>query len=54
MHTALNVETEGTPIPTSGLGELGIDRWELAREVLARFQRNTEIWRAARVKVLPR
>jgi len=54
MHTALNIETDGTPIPTSGLKELGLNPWEVARAVLDRFQRNSEIWRAARVKVLPR
>jgi hypothetical protein len=54
MHTALNIRTEGTPVPTSGLAELGVDPIELATEALARFQRHSEIWRAARVKVLPR
>lgn len=54
MHSALNIETDGTPIPTSGLNELGIDAQTFAAEVLKRFSTQSKIWAAARVKVSPR
>lgn len=54
MHAAVNVETHGTPVPTSGLAELGIEPHAFAREITARFEADFRVWRAARVKVLPR
>lgn len=54
MHAAVNIRTEGTPIPTSGLAELDIEPLGFAAEVLERFARDSEIWQRARVKVLPR
>lgn len=54
MHTAFNIETEGTPVPTVGLSELNVHAPTLAEEVLARFKHDSEIWYRARVKVLPR
>lgn len=54
MHTGLNIETEGTPIPTSGLKELDIPPLQFAKEILTRFQRDYNGWQKARAKVLPR
>jgi hypothetical protein len=54
MHSAVNIETEGTPIPTSGLAELGIDPVPFAHAVLERFTAQWTIWSGARVKVRPR
>ena len=54
VHAALNIETQGTPVPTSGLAEMGIEPIAFAREALERFSRDYAIWRTARVKVLPR
>jgi len=54
MHTGINIRTKGTPIPTSGLSEMGIDPVGFAGEVLERFSAESETWRAARCKVLPR
>jgi hypothetical protein len=54
MHTAVNIETDGTPVPTSGLREMGIDPDAFAKEILERFARDYDVWRTARVKVLPR
>ncbi len=54
MHTAVNVDTQGTPVPTAGLRELGIDPRSFGQEILARFCAQSEIWAKARVKVSPR
>jgi hypothetical protein len=54
IHIGLNIQTEGTPIPTSGLQELQIDPDTFAWAVLERFAADAAIWRAARSKVLPR
>lgn len=54
IHAAINIDTEGTPIPTAGLRELNLDATTFAKEVLERFARDAEIWHRARVKVLPR
>lgn len=54
MHSAVNIETEGTPIPTSGLKELGLDPIAFGTSVLERFQSQNKIWSAARVKVSAR
>lgn len=54
IHVGMNVETEGTPIPTSGLNEMGLDAAPFAIKVLERFKQDYGIWQAARVKVLPR
>lgn len=54
IHVGINVETEGTPVPTSGLKELGIEPFAFAEELFSRFQRDWNIWAKARVKVLPR
>lgn len=54
MHTALNILTEGTPVPTSGLAQLEIEPFSFAESVLARFESDSQVWKNARVKVLPR
>lgn len=54
MHTAFNIETEGTPVPTVGLSELRVHAPAFAAEALSRFKADSEIWYRARVKVLPR
>jgi uncharacterized protein len=54
MHTGLNIRSEGTPIPTSCLSELGLDPKAFAVAVLNRFQSDSAIWAKARVKVSPR
>ncbi len=51
IHTGLNVRTEGTPVPTVGLDELGVDVASFATTLLARFTAELEgIW-DARCKV---
>jgi uncharacterized protein len=54
FHMGINIETDGTPIPTSGLNEMDIAPIPFADAVLARFSEDYEIWQKARVKVLPR
>ncbi len=54
LHLALNIETEGTPIPTSGLKELGFMPQAFAETLLERFSEQSRIWSAARAKVSPR
>ncbi len=51
IHTGLNIETEGTPVPTIGLGELGVEVESFAVELLNRYAEEVEeIW-LARCKV---
>jgi uncharacterized protein len=53
IHTGFNVLTAGTPVPTVGLAELGIDPDEFAEAVLTRYCAEVEdIW-LARCKVRP-
>lgn len=54
MHSAINIRTEGTPIPTAGLAELGIEPVPFAHALLERFAAQSRIWAGARVKVRPR
>jgi len=54
LHLGLNIETQGTPIPTSGLQELWVDPWELAEEVFEKFQQDIQGFKKSRVKVLSR
>jgi hypothetical protein len=54
MHLGINIETEGTPVPTVGLRELGIDPFNFAAEILERFSVESASWARARAKVLPR
>lgn len=51
IHTGLNIRTEGTPVPTVGLDELGIEPIAFAEEWLARYQAEVEDIYLARCKV---
>lgn len=51
IHTGFNIETEGTPVPTVGLAELGVDIPTFADELLRRYAAEVQdIW-LARCKV---
>ncbi len=51
IHTGLNIETEGTPVATVGLAELGVDPAEFGAELLRRYAEEVDdIW-LARCKV---
>jgi hypothetical protein len=39
VHLGVNVRTEGTPVPTFGLFERGIEAEPFARELLSRYAR---------------
>jgi hypothetical protein len=54
IHLGVNVKTEGTPIPTSGLAEMKIEPKIFAMACLESFSRDYQIWRTARFKVTPR
>jgi hypothetical protein len=52
MHIGLNIETEGSPVKTSGLKELGItDLKSFAENVMLRYKRELEQIYEARCKV---
>jgi hypothetical protein len=47
IHTGFNVETAGTPVPTVGLQELGVDVTAFAQNLLKRYQAEVaDIWQA--------
>lgn len=48
IHFALNVSTDGVPVPASSLGDAGVDPRRLARDVLARVEREQQSLDAAR------
>ena len=51
IHTGFNINTEGTPVPTVGLAELGVDVDQFATELLRRYSEEVhDIW-LARCKV---
>ena len=51
IHTGFNILTEGTPVPTVGLAELGVDAPTFAAELLRRYVDEVQdIW-LARCKV---
>jgi uncharacterized protein len=51
IHTGLNIQTEGTPVATVGLAELGVSVAAFATELLQRYSDEVEdIW-LARCKV---
>jgi hypothetical protein len=54
VHLGINIQTAGTPIPTSGLEELQIEPEAFSAAILERFRRDFSIWERARVKVAPR
>lgn len=47
IHTGFNIRTEGTPVATVGLAELGVDPAAFGAEVLRRYAAEVaDIWRA--------
>ena len=51
VHTGMNIEIEGTPVPTVGLAELGVDPVAFGAELLRRYADEVDdIW-LARCKV---
>ena len=47
IHTGFNIETEGTPVPTVGLAELGVAVPTFAQELLRRYADEVaDIWLA--------
>jgi hypothetical protein len=51
IHTGFNVHTEGTPVPTVGLAELGVDPLDFGARLLEHFSAEVDdIW-LARCKV---
>lgn len=53
IHVGINIHTEGTPVPTAGLGELGIEPESFAIAVMERFTREIKQIDQARCKVRP-
>lgn len=51
MHTGFNIETHGTPIPTSGLAEMGIEPMVFGMKLLKKFKTDVESMHISRVKV---
>lgn len=51
IHFALNIESEGTPVPTMGLREMGIDPRGLCETLLARYAEEIAEMERARAKV---
>lgn len=52
IHTGLNIRTEGTPVKTAGLAELGIqDIKSLAENIMLRYKREVDQIEEARCKV---
>jgi len=53
IHTAFNILTEGTPVATVGLAELGVDPARFGRELLANYAAELADIYMARCKVRP-
>ncbi|MDX1386448.1 MAG: DUF366 family protein, partial [bacterium] len=53
IHLALNVETEGTPVPTIGLADWDLEPVAFGKALLERFQGEYEGMRRATWKVRP-
>lgn len=53
IHAGLNVTTEGTPVPTRGLADYGIEAESLGREMLDRYAEEVASARRARCKARP-
>ncbi len=51
IHVGINIDTEGTPVKTSGLRELDIEPVQFAKEVVSGFIDEIEEIRFARCKV---
>ena len=52
LHTGINIDPEGAPVPAIGLQELGIDPYEWVPEVLESFATEWEsmVWACAKVR----
>lgn len=53
IHTAFNILTEGTPVPTVGLAELGVEPAAFGRDLLDRYAAEVADIYMARTKVRP-
>lgn len=51
IHVGLNIRTEGTPVPTQGLADWGIDAVDFARECLEMMKQEYEACLKASYKV---
>lgn len=51
IHAGFNIATEGTPVPTSGLVEMGIDPKLFSEAVMKRYVDETERMKRARLKI---
>lgn len=51
VHFGINVETEGTPVPTKGLADYGVDPSDFAHAVMQAYVAECASIRAARCKV---
>lgn len=51
IHVGLNVVSRGTPVPTVGLADMGIDPEDLARKVIRQYLREMQQVREAECKV---
>ncbi len=54
IHVGINIETDGTPIPTSGLRENGVDPLDFAAEVLEKTSQDFASYKVSRCKVTSR
>jgi uncharacterized protein len=53
IHAALNIQTEGVPVPACGLAEYDIEPAAFAEKILARYRDEIESMSRARCKVRP-
>jgi hypothetical protein len=51
IHTGFNIETEGTPVPTVGLAEMGVEVPTFAADLLQRYTDEVQDIHLARCKV---
>jgi hypothetical protein len=54
IHIGVNIRTEGTPVPTVGLQEMGVDPLLFAQTILEKFRQNQAIRTRSLYKVRPR
>ena len=51
IHTGFNIETDGTPVPTAGLAEMGVEVSAFATDLLQRYNEEVQDIHLARCKV---
>jgi uncharacterized protein len=51
IHTGFNIETDGTPVPTVGLAEMGVEVTAFATDLLRRYTDEVQDIHLARCKV---